>query len=395
MRTALTLLGAFLLLAFPAAGTGASSGKRLLVGAAEDASKQADLDVAREKMALAARAGMSAIRVSASWNPGVVQLDGGDLILLQNSATAAQEVGIRLFVSIAPRVGKSAPRTPAGRKQFAAYAVSVASQLGLLGVTDFIIGNEPNIGRFWSPQFTAKGADAAAPAYELLLAQTYDALKALSPAITVLGGAVSPRGLDKPGTGRDTHSPTTFIRDLGKAYRKTKRRRPIMDAFAFHPYMEKSRISPTLKHPRTPRVISINDYDKLVGLLGEAFDGTAQAGSSLPILYDEFGVQSTIAPRKVGVYANTASPVASDAVPEKKQADYYRIALQLAACQPNVIGLLFFHVTDEFDLAAWQSGLYYADDTPKSSLEAVRTAFEKAHSGKLADCREPPAEVTR
>ena len=50
------------------------------------------------------------------------------------------------------------------------------------------------------------------------------------------------------------------------------------------------------------------------------------------------------------------------------------IALRLAACQKNVVGLLFFHVTDEADLDRWQSGVYYADDTPKSSLPAVRAA---------------------
>jgi hypothetical protein len=306
MRPILTLIA--VLLALPAAGSGASRGKELLVGAAEDASKQQELVVAHAKMTLAARAGMSAIRVTASWNPGVSQLDGGDLLTLQNSATAAQQAGIHLFVSIAPRTGKGAPVTAVARKQFALYASSVASQLLRLGVSNYIIGNEPNLGRFWSPQFTARGEDAAAPAYELLLARTYDALKAVSPEITVLGGAVSPRGLDKPCTGRDTHSPTTFIRDLGKAYRKSRRKLPIMDVFAFHPYMEKSRLSPAFKHPRTPRVISINDYNKLVGLLGEAFDGTGQNGSTLPILYDEFGVQSTIGPRKAGIYENGSSP---------------------------------------------------------------------------------------
>src|SRR5262245_28644082 len=389
MKRILILL--VILLAFPAIACGGSTGKRLIVGAAEDSSKQDDPLVAAGKMDLAAQAGMAAIRVSAIWGPGYVQLDGGDLLALQNSATAARDAGIRLFVSIAPRTGKGAPRTPAARQKFAAYAASVARQLKPLGVTDYIIGNEPNLGRFWSPQFKAGGADAAAPAYEALLAKTYDALKAVSPNIKVLGGAVSPRGLDKPGTGRDTHSPATFIRDLGKAYRKSGRKRPIMDVFAFHPYMEKSSISPMFQHPLTPRVISINDYDKLVAVLGEAFDGTAQRGSTLPILYDEFGVQSRIGQRKLAVYENEGSPASLDAVSEKTQAAYYRIALGLAACQKNVIGLLFFHVSDEADLAAWQSGLYYADDTPKTSLASVRKAAASARAGKLVDCGEPPA----
>ena len=41
----------------------------------------------------------------------------------------------------------------------------------------------------------------------------------------IWGGALAPRGIDRPGTGRDTHSPTTFIRDLGAAYRASGRER--------------------------------------------------------------------------------------------------------------------------------------------------------------------------
>ena len=46
----------------------------------------------------------------------------------------------------------------------------------------------------------------------------------------------------------------------------------------------------------------------------------------------------------------------------------------MAYCQKNVIGLLMFHVSDEPDLVAWQSGMFYADDTPKASLHAVHDA---------------------
>ena len=49
----------------------------------------------------------------------------------------------------------------------------------------------------------------------------------------------------------------------------------------------------------------------------------------------------------------------------------------------NVVGLLFFHVSDEADLDRWQSGVYYADDTPKSSLPAVQAASEAARQGEL------------
>ena len=36
---------------------------------------------------------------------------------------------------------------------------------------NFIIGNEPNLNRFWLPQFDPDGEDAAAPSYVALLAR--------------------------------------------------------------------------------------------------------------------------------------------------------------------------------------------------------------------------------
>jgi hypothetical protein len=73
-------------------------------------------------------------------------------------------------------------------------------------------------------------------------------------------------------------------------------------------------------------------------------------------------------------------------VDEATQAEYYREAVQLAFCQPNVQGLFLFHTVDEKDLTAWQSGVYYADDTPKSSLPAVKEALDESRRGVVAHC---------
>ena len=167
--------------------------------------------------------------------------------------------------------------TPAARKQYAAFCASLAKQLP--NVHDFIVGNEPNLNRFWWPQFGPKGIDVAARDYERLLAQSYDALKAVDPKVDVIGGAVSPHGQDDPTARRKTHSPTTFIPDLGRYYRASGRTLPIMDAFDFHPYPDNSRTPPDLAHPLNSTV-SLADYTKLVSLLGKAFDGTAQLGST-------------------------------------------------------------------------------------------------------------------
>jgi hypothetical protein len=376
---ALLAATAILIAALTAAPAGAAPGNRILVGAAEDAAKQDPL-AADAKMSLARLAGFNTIRVTSVWWPGNRQLAGSDLDGLQNAAAAAQLNGIRLIVSVYPNASGVTPLRPTARAQFASYAASIPQLVPY--VRDVIVGNEPNLNRFWMPQFTRSGLDAAASSYLGLLAQTYDRLKAVSPSVNVIGGSLSPRGGDNPALARPTHSPTQFILDLGAAYRRSRRTRPVMDWFSFHPYLERSSLPPTHTHPKS-RTISIADYGKLVGVLGRAFDGTAQPGSTLPIIYDEFGVQTQTAESKRSLYTNEELPSAADAVDEHTQALYYRKALALAACQQTVVGLLFFHVSDESDLDRWQSGLYYADDTPKSSLPAVKAAAEAARRGGL------------
>jgi hypothetical protein len=158
-----------------------------------------------------------------------------------------------------------------------------------------------------------------------------------------------------------------------------------MDVFALHPYLERSSLPPSTEHP-TGTAIGFADYDKLVALLGEAFDGTDQPGSKLPIAYTEFGIQTRIPESAQGVYTNLDSPIGQDAVSEATQARYYREALELAACQPTVVAVFFFHLFDEADLDRWQSGPYYTDTNPKTSLPAIKEASEKAREGELASC---------
>ncbi len=57
-----------------------------------------------------------------------------------------------------------------------------------------------------------------------------------------------------------------------------------------------------------------------------------------------------------------------------------------------MIGLFLFHAFDESALDRFQSGLYYADGTPKSSLTAVSAAIRDAHGGVIARC--PDLELT-
>ena len=382
MRRILVLAAALLAL-LAVAQPAHAGGPAMRIGAAEDIVKQATLVEARAKLTLAQLAGLDTIRVTAIWTPGQVTLHADERDRFRNLNTAASLAGIRVVVSVYHFGSRTTPLTAEQRTEFARFTAGIAQEFP--SFRDVIVGNEPNLNRFWLPQFGPAGENVAAPAYLELLAATYDALKQVSPRITVWGGALAPRGIDRPGSGRDTHSPTKFIRDMGVAYRASRRTIPVMDGFAFHPYCDNSSQAPRdCAHPATT-AIGIADYDKLVRLLGEAFDGTAQKGSTLPLLYDEFGVETVIPAPKAALYTGN-EPTTIRPVDEATQAAFYREALAMSFCQPNVRGILLFHVVDETERPSWQSGLYYLDGTRKASVAAVRRAAAESRRGVVARC---------
>ena len=370
-----------------ALASSAAAGGDMYIGAAEDSAKSTDLLASTAKMDLALLAGYDAVRFTATWSPGLTEPAGEDLARLENAIGAAQLKGVRVILSVYHRNSRTTPLTPEARTEFATFAAAIARRFPY--VTDVIIGNEPNLNGFWMPQFSADGTSASPGAYLELLAASYDALKAVSPDVTVIGGSVSPRGANNPTGPRQTHSPARFIAELGRAYRASGRTRPVMDEFAFHPYGENSSAPPDLERNPRSNTIGLSGYWRLVRELGRAFDGTAQAGYDLPIVYDEYGHDTVIPAAKAGLYRGrehaTTRPVT-----EAVQGDYYRRALMMAQCQPTVRGFLLFLVSDEPGLPQWQSGIFYADDTPKASFPIVRDAVAKARAGRLGRCAPPP-----
>ena len=249
---------------------------------------------------------------------------------------------------------------------------------------DFVIGNEPNLNRFWMPQFGPDGSNAAASAYLALLIRTYDALKKVSPRRRSSAAQSRRAAATKPDGIRPTHSPTTFITDLGMAYRKSGRKLPIMDSFAIHPYQDNSSVPPSFEHPNNT-TIAIADYRKLVALLGKAFDGTAQPGRPCPSSTASLEWSRSFRPQKASLYKGT-EPASVRPVDGLTQGTFYRDALALAFCQPNVTTFLFFHAVDEGDLDRWQSGMFYVDGTAKPSLAAVEEATRDTRGGVISKC---------
>ena len=348
---------------------GGTAQRTLVVGGVEDAAKWSDPRIAME---LARRANFRAIVLSSVWTPPRSAPDRDELQRLRNAVDAAEGQRIRPIVAVYS-FGAVTPLTTQAQTQFARYAAAILRWIPEL--RDVSVGNEPNSSQFWRPQFGPDGSDVAARAYLSLLGRTYDALKAVDPDVNVIGGSLAARGGDNPDGRRRAHSPTRFVTDLGVALRESRRDRPVLDMFSIHPYPANSSILPTAAHPHST-AIGIADYDRLVALLKDAF------GHPVPIVYGEYGVDTRIPPRQDGLYRGR-EPLSARAVDEETQALNYDVAIRLAACQPLVRMLIFFHVTDESQLAALQTGLFYPNDTPKRSLGPVARSAEAAEAGQV------------
>src|SRR5205823_13687232 len=176
-------------------------------------------------------------------------------------------------------------------------------------VQNFIVGNEPNVNRFWQPQYV-NGQDAAGVDYEHTLAYSYDALKVARPDAIVWGPAISSRGNDNANAfSNPSHSPVWFIKYMGDAYRASGRTKPIMDEFSMHPYPPVQDTDPFSKPFQWPQAGAAN-LNRVKQALWDAFNGTGQpvpaeqpggatttftpAGSALPIDLDEVGKQTVV-----------------------------------------------------------------------------------------------------
>jgi len=108
-----------------------------------------------------------------------------------------------------------------------------------------------------------------------------------------------------------------------------------------------------------------------VSAVKRAFAGTGQKGATLPLVYDEVGVEAQVPAAQRAGYSGH-EPATTHPVPEATQARYYEQGFHLAACQTTVRAIMVFRLIDSEFLESFQSGVFYADrKTPKSSLPAV------------------------
>jgi hypothetical protein len=355
-----------------------TAGAELVLGVADDQPKTSPAVAERFYDAMN-DVGLTEDRITILWDSTApTRIRERDQIA--HAVRVADEHGVHITFSIYPDRARAITDSPRAAGEFAAFTALVAREFPQ--VKDFIVGNEPNKGRFWQPQFNPNRTGAACAAYEPLLAASYDALKHVDSAIRVIGVGLGPRGSDNPfATANLSISPLRCIRDIGRAYRASRRRRPIMDELSFHahPNSDTDQLETGYSWPNA----GVPNLARIKQAVWDAFFGTAQptfqeAGMprgpvrTLTMRLNEVGWQVAIPPASRGAYFGRESVVTTD---EGTQAAIYGNLIPLMACDPAVKSVLFFNLVDDANLDRWQAGLMRADWTRRPSYAIVKGAI--------------------
>jgi len=149
-----------------------------------------------------------------------------------------------------------------------------------------------------------------------LLARCWDVLHAFRPDINVVGPATSPRGNDNPNAASNiSHSPVSFIKQMGVAFRASGRSERLFDTVGQHVYQNSFRERPFLIHTvgrssrRGTRTSSSRRSRMLSSGRRNPFQALGATCSCVPIWYLESGFQTVVPPEKAGYYTGTENIV--------------------------------------------------------------------------------------
>ena len=199
----------------------------------------------------------------------------------------------------------------------------------------WLIWNEPNK-RLWLRPTTA------AIYVQHLLNPGYDAIHAVLPHARVGGGVTGPRGA------AGGVAPTTWVRSMARAHAK-------LDAYAHHPYPASPSETPSSGGCKNCPWITMATIRKLLILVKRSW-------GPKPVWLTEYGYQ-------------TRPPDMFLGVPLKRQATMLSLAAMRAWRLPRVTMLIQYLYRDEVRLSRFQSGLVFADDRWKPSLQGFKLPF--------------------
>jgi hypothetical protein len=373
------------------AGPAPAATRSFFVGADEDSLLWGN---SQQTATIARSLGLRAVHITMQWQPGQTQVSAGYQRLLDK--LQLDTGGLRIVVSVYGRA-TDAPQTDAARGQYCDFVADLVRSNP--EIDDVVIWNDPNDGTFWMPQFAPGGASVAPAQYEALLARCWDEAHAAGAGVNVISAAVSKSSTIPGAFTLAWHPPAMWIGKVAAAYRASHRTKPIFDTFGYVPHAAASNERPWTTHPGSS-AISIGDYPTLMSTLTTAFRGTAQplpGQGSTTIWYLAQGYQTTPDPAKASLYSGTETDTApvpawsaaegsdSGEGPGIDQPTQLEDAVAVAYCQPDVGAYVNYHLDDERDLAGWQSGVFWADGTPKASYQGLHNVTA-AVNAKSIDC---------
>jgi hypothetical protein len=298
---------------------------------------------------------------------------------LDRAVPEANTQGVRVSLAVYPFPPSELDGGRSTPEAFAAYVTLVAQRYP--AVRQFIVLNEPNQPAFVRPQFDAAGKNVSAATAGRYLAAAYDALKAIDPAIKVIGIGLSPRGNDRPSAPSNVStSPVRFLAALGSWYRSSGRTLPLMDGFSFHPYPNQA-TDPLDRGYVWPNA-GFADVQRIKQALWDAFHGTPQPTtvSGLKLYLDEVGWQVD-----TSTHDGYEGVESVRVTTEVEQAAIYAQLVRSAACDPDIAEVNVFGFYDDVPRdRGFQAALNRVDGSPRPSATAVQAAIADTAGGCFA-----------
>ncbi len=229
--------------------------------------------------------------------------------------------------------GRTPNFAPPHPRDFRAFARAAARRYPW--VRYWLIWNEPNKRLWLRPT-------RAAIYVQHLLNPGYEAIHSVLRHALVGGGVTAPRG------GLGGIAPVTWVHGMAAAHAK-------LDAYAHHPYPSTPSETPSSGGCKNCPSITMATLPKLLILVRRAF-------GPKPVWLTEYGYQ-------------TNPPDTFLGVPPKRQATMLSLAAMRAWRLPRVTMLIQYLYRDEVALGRFQTGLVYANNAPKPSLQGFKLPF--------------------
>ena len=229
--------------------------------------------------------------------------------------------------------GRAPNYAPPRPRDFRAFARAAATRYPW--VHYWLIWNEPNLRLWLRPT-------RAAIYVQHLLNPAYEAIHAVLPHAQVGGGETAPRG------SLGGVAPSVWVHGMAAAHAK-------LDAYTHHPYPLSPVETPSSHGCRFCPSITMATLPKLLILVRRYF-------GPKPIWLTEYGYQ-------------TNPPDTFLGVAPKRQATLLGLAAMRAWRLPRVTMLIQYLYRDEVALSRFQTGLVYADNRPKPSLQGFKLPF--------------------